>query len=413
VALQIIEAAGRTDVGRQRETNEDAFLESSPVFCVADGMGGARAGEVAARTAIETLAGESDSSTGAETLLAETARSANRRIHELAQADESLAGMGTTFTAVLVEDGDVVTGHVGDSRLYRLRDGGLERLTRDHSLVEELVRRGELQPEEAEVHPQRSIITRALGPEPEVEVETFTAPGRGGDVYLLCSDGLTAMVSEERVAEIMRETAALEETADKLVAAANEAGGKDNITVVLFRLEEDRAVVSAAPADTLGGQDTRADLSATEVRGAVAEKEDDTAVRPPAARREPTSRRRRVRRWLAGGVALLAIVAVAAGLYLGSREVYFVGTNESGLVTLYRGLPYDLPLGIELYGEEYVSEVPAASIEPPDRREAIIDQRLRDEEEAVDAVRELEQGDGSHEPSRPDPAGREVRRGGP
>lgn len=392
MALTIIEKAGRTDVGRQRSDNEDAFLEDDRLFCVADGMGGARAGEVASRIAVETLADGGEPGGAAEAMLAETARAANRRIHELGLSDESLKGMGTTFTAVLVHDGDVVTGHVGDSRLYRLRDGTLERLTRDHSLVEELVRRGELDPDEAAVHPQRSILTRALGPDPEVEVETFTTPGREGDVYLLCSDGLTSMVSDERMAAILRNARTLDDAAGALVDEANEAGGRDNITVVLFRLgADDRTSAAAAGGDTLSGQETRADLSATEVRAAANAAEPDTAVRTPRARPAHRSRRRRARRWAGGAIALIAVAALLVGFWYGSRQFYFVGTNERGLVTLYQGLPYDLPLGVTLYEEEYVSSVPAATIES-DRRSAIIDHRLRERGDAVDLMRQLEAG---------------------
>ncbi|MGI8805558.1 MAG: Stp1/IreP family PP2C-type Ser/Thr phosphatase, partial [Thermoleophilaceae bacterium] len=291
MTLTIADQAGLTDVGRQRSSNEDSFLESAPVFCVADGMGGARAGEVASRIAVETLA-DGDAAAGeAEARLADTARAANRRIYELAQEDDSRAGMGTTFTAVLVDGGDVVTGHVGDSRLYRLRDDALERLTRDHSLVEELVRRGELDPKEAESHPQRSIITRALGPEPEVEVETFTCPARAGDVYLVCSDGLTSMVSEERLRDLLRADGSLEEAAHRLVEAANDAGGKDNITVVLFRLADDGGA-AAASGDTLSGQDTRTDLSAREVR-AAAEADSKSKSRAATTRRSSGGRARR------------------------------------------------------------------------------------------------------------------------
>lgn len=392
--LTIVEEAGRTDVGRQRTTNEDSYLESAPLFGVADGMGGARAGEVASRIAVETLADgrrsdAADSSAGAEALLAETARDANRKIYELAQADDSRAGMGTTFTAVLVEDGDVVTGHVGDSRLYRFREGSLERLTRDHSLVEELVRRGELDPEEAESHPQRSIITRALGPEPDVEVETFTSPGRAGDLYLVCSDGLTSMVPERAITEVLDESGSLDEAAARLVEAANEAGGKDNITVVLFRLGEGEGNVSGAgPGGAHATSETRTDLQAGEVRTAAAGA--GTATR--GRTRRPAAARGRLRRWVAGGVALLVIGALVVGFYLGSREFYFVGTNDRGVVTLYRGLPYELPLGVELYEEEYVSAVPAATIRPPARRDEIIDHRLREHGDAVDLLRQLESG---------------------
>lgn len=390
MALTIVDNAGLTDVGRQRNTNEDAFLESAPLFGVADGMGGARAGEVAARIAVETLADGGRSGGGAEERLADTAREANRKIYELAQADDSRTGMGTTFTAVLVEDGDVVTGHVGDSRLYRLREDRLERLTRDHSLVEELVRRGELDPDEAGTHPQRSIITRALGPEPDVEVETFTTSGREGDVYLVCSDGLTTMVLEEQVADILRESESLEAAAEQLVSAANDAGGKDNITVVLFRLGEDPEAGGASDSDTLSGQETLAGIDSDELREMASRTEGGSVARRPA--RGTASPSGRTRRRVTAAVALVFVGALAVGFYFGSREFYFVGTNDRGLVTLYRGVPYELPLGVELYGEEYVSAVPASSIQPPERRDEIIDHRLREEGDAVDLMRQLEQG---------------------
>jgi len=385
MALTIVDQAGLTDVGRQRSSNEDSFLESAPVFAVADGMGGARAGEVASRIAVETLA-DGDAGDGeAEAQLAETAQAANRRIYELAQKDDSRAGMGTTFTAVLVDGGDVVTGHVGDSRLYRLRDEALERLTRDHSLVEELVRRGELDPKDAESHPQRSIITRALGPEPEVEVETFTCPGRAGDVYLVCSDGLTSMISEERLRDLLRADGSLDEAAQRLVEAANEAGGKDNITVVLFRLGDDEGA-TAVSGDTLSGQETRADLSASEVR-AAAEADRGATSRTAAAGSSSARGRRRI----GAALAALVLAALLVGFYFGSREFYFLGTNDQGLVSLYRGLPYDLPLGVELYEQQYVSGVPAASIEPG-RREEIVGHQLREEGDALDLMRDLEEG---------------------
>ena len=149
--------------------------------------------------------------------------------------------MGTTLTAALVEDDEVGFAHVGDSRAYLFRDGELKLLTSDHSLVEELRRQGRLTDEQAEDHPQRSIITRALGPEREVEVDTMTYRARPGDVYLLCSDGLTTMLREDRIAAVLADAASLDEAVDRLVREANEAGGRDNITVVAFRLEEAEA----------------------------------------------------------------------------------------------------------------------------------------------------------------------------
>src|SRR3954469_876685 len=212
-------------------------------------MGGARAGEVASGIAVGTFDEEPQPDASPEERLAAVATAANERIYSLAQEDASHAGMGTTFTAVLVTGNEIAIGHVGDSRLYRYRDGELERLTDDHSLVEEFARQGKLTPEEAEVHPQRSIITRALGPEPQVEVDTFTYPGKAGDVYLICSDGLTGMISEDAIAEILRERESLEDAAKQLIDAANENGGRDNITAVLFRLADSDG--EAEESDTL------------------------------------------------------------------------------------------------------------------------------------------------------------------
>src|SRR5947209_8816676 len=392
--LEIVEKASRSDVGRQRQSNEDAYLERSPLFAVADGMGGARAGEVASRMAVEAF-DRSPPSGSAEEQLAAVARAANGEIYRLAQEDSSRAGMGTTLTAAVVRDGEISIGHVGDSRLYRCRDGGLERLTDDHSLVEELVKQGKLTPEDAEVHPQRSIITRALGPEPDVQVDTHTHTARAGDVYLICSDGLTGMVSERDVAEILRANPRLSDAADKLVAAANAAGGKDNITVVLFRLGEHSDEEETF--DTLGDQETNAGgLTAGEVREALAESRAPTATLAPDRTRavaEPRAHKRaRLRPQIAGALVLVVVAALIVGLYAGSRQFWFVGTNDRAQVTLYRGLPYDLPFGIPLYTKEYQSSVPASAITDPRQRSHDINHQLRSRGDAVALIRYLESG---------------------
>ncbi|RZI80355.1 MAG: serine/threonine-protein phosphatase, partial [Microbacterium sp.] len=204
--LRVIEYAQRTDTGRQRPANEDSFVARSPLFAVADGMGGAQAGEVASRMAVEVLH-EGLGGAGTDGTVAERLRDqvveANHRIHERAQSDSRNAGMGTTLTAAFVDVRRLVVVHVGDSRLYRVRDGVLERLTRDHSLVEELVRQGRLTPEEAAEHPQRSIITRALGPESEVAVDSEVLRVEDGDLFMVCSDGLTAMLSDQRISDLL------------------------------------------------------------------------------------------------------------------------------------------------------------------------------------------------------------------
>jgi PPM family protein phosphatase len=413
VALRIIEQAGRTDVGRQRSANEDSLVMSPPLFAVADGMGGARAGEVASAVAVEAVEGAKESSEPTEAQLASIVREANRRIYDLAVADESRRGMGTTLTLAKLHGDEVSFAHVGDSRAYRLRGGELEQLTRDHSLVAELERSGQITPEAAEHHPQRSIITRALGPEPDVEVDTYTLTGREGDLFLICSDGLTSMISNDEVGSILRSAGSLDAAADELVRAANQSGGKDNITVILFRLgegdaAEDATAVRPVPGDedTIAGEINAADVEAAAEEPAGRDEEpltalrdvpaDATVVRPPAARTaEPPPaaprRRRRGRRVVAAAVTLLLVAAVLAGLYALSRQVYFIGTNDAGLVTVYRGLPYELPLGINLYEADYASGMPARAI--PDRRRArVLDHEWRSREDAVDLVRALERG---------------------
>jgi serine/threonine protein phosphatase PrpC len=234
--LRVAEQYAGTDTGRQRRANEDSLLARAPLFVVADGMGGAQAGEVASRIAVESFQGGLQDSSEPEQALASLARGANSRIHELSHSHAEQAGMGTTLTAIYVGEREVFIAHVGDSRAYRLRDGELLRLTDDHSLVDELLRQGRLTPEEAVEHPQRSVITRALGPEGDVEVDTRSYEARGGDVYLLCSDGLTTMVPEDRLAAVLLAHEALRDAGEALIATANEAGGRDNITVVLARL---------------------------------------------------------------------------------------------------------------------------------------------------------------------------------
>ena len=231
----MVEHAELTDVGMEREGNEDSFVERSPLFAVADGMGGANAGEVASGITVDTLAAaaEGDDMPGA---LSTAIEEANGRIHGMAAEDKSLEGMGCTCTAAWVGGTALTIAHVGDSRAYRLRGGELEQLTEDHSLVGGLVRLGKLTPQEAEVHPQRSVILRAVGVEPSVEVDVNEHAIEDGDLYLLCSDGLSGMVRDEVIEEVLRMDNSLETASDMLIELANASGGKDNITAVLFRV---------------------------------------------------------------------------------------------------------------------------------------------------------------------------------
>jgi protein phosphatase len=413
--LKVVEQAFRTDTGRQRDANEDTYFADSPVFAVADGMGGAQAGEVASRLAAESFEAIQRGSESPEAYLRAIAKTANARIHRLAESDSTRSGMGTTFTAALVEDEEVGIAHVGDSRAYLLRDGELKLLTSDHSLVEELRRQGRLTDEQAEDHPQRSIITRALGPERDVEVDTMTYRARPGDVYLLCSDGLTTMIKEDRIASILSESQTLDEAVDRLVAEANEAGGRDNITVVAFRLEEAEAAAERAEDLTLVGPAAEeAGLTAAGVEAATERQRAATGERARTRRAAPT---RRERRWPRRVVVLAAAAVVIAALAVlavwGLRQIYFLGTDSGGRLALYRGLPYDLPLGIHLYSEVYTAPVQVTSI-PASRRDSATDHTLRSHDAAASLIDDLqaaaERRSAQRQASRA-PAGNGGRRG--
>jgi len=379
---------------------------------VADGMGGAQAGEVASRIAVESFQLGLHDGSRPELELATLAHDANARIHELSHANAEQAGMGTTLTAIYVGEEEVAIAHVGDSRAYCLRAGQLLRLTDDHSLVDELIRQGRLTPEEAVEHPQRSVITRALGPEAVVDVDTRSFRARPGDVYLLCSDGLTTMIGEEQIAAVLLAHPQLRDAGEGLIAAANEAGGRDNITVVLIRLEE----VQAQRAPSLGDHTTMVGMPAVTPAPAVpapapavpapapAPVTAPAPTAPPATatrrprvpRAAPVSvpaqsgrPRRRLRH--AGAIAFLlgVFVVLGSGAYLAFQSVYFIGTNSRGLVTLFEGLPYRLPGNLALYSSQYVSGVGASTLSP-EKRSTLLDHTLRSESDAGSLIHSLE-----------------------
>ncbi len=401
--LRAAETIVKTDPGRQRRGNEDAAFARSPVFALADGMGGAQSGEVAAAIVAETFARGLPAEGTAEERLAGVIQTANREIHDRQLSEHEHAGMGTTVTAAYLEQDAVAIANVGDSRAYLFRDGELRRLTSDHSLVEELVKRGELTDEEALEHPQRSIITRALGPEPMVEVDTWSYPLQPADVVMLCSDGLTDMLLERRVQEILGASPTLVTAAERLIDEANAAGGRDNITVVLFRVEE-------VPVEELVNQPTEVGMPAF---GEAAPEMELVPVTPPPVMRARLARRQGWKpRMPAGfthaaeherhfgrlGKTFAALVAVASvlflvggGGYLASRQLYFLGTNGQGTVVVYRGFPYVLPFGIPMYETFYVSGVPASLI-PADRRGALLDHAIHGQTGAIQLINQLEMG---------------------
>ena len=288
--MRIGRSAGVTDTGRRRMRNEDMLVRRPPLFAVADGMGGARAGEVAARLAAAALEEMSTDALGEEAVTS-LIEKANSRIWERSLADPATAGMGTTVTAALVDaaEGTVTIGHVGDSGAYRLRGDSFQQLSTDHSLVAELVQSGVLTPEEAERHPQRSAITRALGTDPAVEVEVQTIPGEIGDLFLLCSDGLSVMLGDDEIAAAIKSAERDPQAAgEALVAAANAHGGEDNITVVLFELVEGGPDEVATGSDPLGQTPERDTGAGSVPLGQTPERDvgpgsDPTGLTPPDA----------------------------------------------------------------------------------------------------------------------------------
>jgi protein phosphatase len=295
-----------TDTGRKRRRNEDAYVVEPPLFAVADGMGGAQAGEVASRLAAAALSDTDSGSLSGTERVTSLFQEANRRVYERSAADPAVSGMGTTMTVALVEGQEVVIGHVGDSRAYRLRDGRIEQLTDDHSLVNELIKSGKLSPEEAETHPQRAVITRALGTDPDVDVDAFAVPAQEGDVFLVCSDGLTTMLDDEQILALLESNLDdLPKAGKALVAAANRSGGEDNITVVAFQI--------AAPPP-----ESDEDLGETLTLPAVDSELEDTIVGGPAPDVEaavahgptPAGARMRLALTMIGLLALAAILLV-------------------------------------------------------------------------------------------------------
>jgi serine/threonine protein phosphatase PrpC len=352
-----------TDMGRMRKNNEDRYLVAGRLAAVADGMGGHRAGEVASAIAMEELAvlehaGPWPTPAEAGEALRTVFLAANRRIRETAAKDSEFEGMGTTLVALL-EDGDSVhLANVGDSRAYLLRNGELSQVTVDHTLVQELIDEGRLRPEEAERHPQRSIITRALGVESEVEVDLFTYQLLSGDRLLLCSDGLSGVVDEQRIRNVLLRVPEPQRAAEKLVAMANEGGGPDNITVVVLdtadrlgRAGEHTGDMDAARTGVIaGGRDGhtgelmtglhRRVAPAGQGAGSRTQRQAGRAARSTVrgARAERHTRRRGLRRALIG----LLVLAVLVGVVLGGRALvfsrYWVGFDDDQ-VAVFRGVP--------------------------------------------------------------------------
>ena len=308
-----------SDTGRRRRRNEDNYVVAPPLFGVADGMGGAQAGEVASQLAASALeAADPEALEGTKQLDA-LIQEANRRIYDRASSDPTASGMGTTMTVALVEGTTVAIGHVGDSRAYLVRGETMEQLTEDHSLVNELLKTGKLSEEEAQIHPQRSVITRAVGTDPDVDVDGFTIEAEDGDIFLICSDGLSDMVEDEQILEVLHQNREdLDKAVKELVAAANKGGGEDNITAIAFRISSEAAAnledTVAMPA--IAAPEDEPDEQTREYAedGAPGNEAGDTMVVPPEqvpeAAAQPTADARRVRFVLIG----IVVVALAAAV---------------------------------------------------------------------------------------------------
>ena len=393
--MLLLEHHGLTDPGKVRKNNEDSLLvgegRDETLFVVADGIGGFEAGEVASSIAVDVLndVGPSDS-------LEDAIREANRRILAAARGDARFHGMGTTVVAMRFggtgEEPIAQISHVGDSRAYLLRGEELKPVTEDHSLVAELVRSGDLTRDQASEHPQKNLITRALGAEEEVDVDTVVLPVEPGDRLLLCSDGLSDMVSETRMLMILTSNPENPERAVRaLVSAALEAGGADNVTVVVVDVrEEDPPVKETHRGDT---QELRAILP------------DDTRPEPPrggvprGSKKHASLRAKRRDLGLPGRIMValvraVAVVLVLAALltpfYLWGSSRYFLGFDE-GEVVVYRGLPY-APWGLELSEEVRRTGLEEADVQERFRDDVEYHRLYPSEEQVEEVVRGLEAG---------------------
>ena len=352
----------RTDVGRVREGNEDSYLAEPPLFAIADGMGGHSAGEVASETAVKVISdGAAQVSSEDPRSLARLLNNANAAIYTKAQSDAALLGMGTTCTLLMAGEGIAHIAHVGDSRAYRLREGAIEQLTDDHTLVGRMVREGQISAEEAQHHPQRNVITNALGLDSNIAVDLREIEAHAGDRLLLCSDGLSSMVSDSDIVTAANSAEDPQQAAEALVELALEAGGEDNITVLVI---------------DLGGKDAQA----------PAPGRTDTSP-GPSSPAPPTSRRRR--KWL--GALLLLLLAVAAAYGAGNWALdnsYYVGVDESGRVTIFQGIPERIA-GLTL--AEAIEPSALALEDLPESRHALLRQGMKVEslDEAQSTVSDL------------------------
>jgi protein phosphatase len=373
--MKIVSAVA-TDVGRTRSANEDAYFAQHPLFVVADGMGGHVAGDVASATTVETIEREWDGGSDPEALI-RMIEDANRAVYEKAQANSELRGMGTTATAILLDASTAHVAHVGDSRAYLLRAGELTQVTEDHTVVGRMEREGKLTKEEAARHPHRNVITRALGIDEGVEVDTWELELVEGDRLLICSDGLNAMLDDDEIRQILIEDENPHEAVESLVDSANDAGGEDNITVILLDAVPDAHEAPAPPAPAVSG---------VERESTAPDPVYDTQM--VSAPDRPPRRRWRRLIW-----TLLGLVALGALLFGGARYTlsnsWYVGLNDAGLVTIYQGIPDEIA-GLTLKEEERTTEIHIDDVPEFRRNDLKAGIKVDSDEEARETVENLQ-----------------------
>ena len=369
-----------TDVGNVREHNEDSMLVAPPLFVVADGMGGHEAGEVASAIAVETMREFAPRTSDADAL-AEAVRQANAAVLKGAEDGRGRPGMGTTMTAALVLDDEVIVAQVGDSRAYLLHNGSLKQVTRDHSLVADLIEQGRITEEEARYHPQRSVITRALGSDTNMDPDIYTFRVEKGDVLMLCSDGLSSMVTDDVIKETMLEHSLPDEMCNALVREALAAGGLDNVTVVVVEpllagdeeagdseptsdfapIEHEEHVAPKVNTVNVAAPVPKASMRPREI--VVGAPEVDAGASADAVKSAARKRRKGRKAPIIWAIVFVAIIVGAcAGFYSYAQNSYYL-ISENDHVSIYRGLPGNIG-GLSFSWLEEQTDVDANKLAP-------------------------------------------------
>jgi len=373
-----IEQGVATDIGRVRDGNEDSYLVDPPLYAVADGMGGHRGGEVASHLALETVEALAHEGNGT---LADQVHEANRAVFARSQEDRAVTGMGTTVSALMVLEDQVAIAHIGDSRIYLLRDGELSQITIDHTFVQRLVDSGRITEQEAMVHPRRSVLMRVLGDvESAPEIDTSILATHEGDRWLLCSDGLTGVVSHSGIAAAMSSPATAQAVADRLVKESLDGGAPDNVTVIVVdigpgdeRVDPPVIVGSAAAPLAFGEEPARnralrlPALRLHPVRETHFEPDSQDYLSELIEEDERRARRRKIF-WLTG--IILLVLALVGGAFLGyqwTQTRFYVGVDGSN-VAIYKGVQQDLgPIKLSSVFED--TDVKVSSLRVYDRQQ--------------------------------------------